>query len=344
MNKLTKKTFCILLLICSLLLCSCGAQQAAEVKNEVSVLIIPHFEVGEMVGDAAGEAQYFYEKYLQGSEEYTTTEGTVIYYNPDNKVAMCIPGYGKTNTAIAETSVFSDLRFDFSNAYVVSPGCAGGAVGTTVFGDVVLETAICDFDLGHSVDSTELKDSNSPTWFHDVSFDTMDCKVMNQELINKIYDLTKDIKLSTTEIAKATLERNFTGEEWINREPQVIKGTSVTSDNYWKGEIEHQRALDIVNTYDCTDPYALTEMEDIVTASVCERFGLLDRLIIMRGSVNVDVFVDGNFPEMLWDTTIDWSEGIDQENEETLDIFNPAMENIFKVGEIVIDAILENTL
>ena len=344
MKKYTKQFISLILILCALCLASCGQAQPEVLTKKVDVLIVPHFEIGELSGDAAGEAQLFYEKYLTSSEEYQTTAGATIYYNPENKVAMCIPGYGKTNTSIALTSVLSDERFDFLTSYVVSPGCAGGAAGYTVFGDVVLETAICDYDLGHSVDSTELKDPNSPTWFHDVSFDTMGYKVLDENLINKAYDLAKDTKLSTTEIAKATLERNFSGEEWINREPKVLKGTSITSDNYWKGEVAHKQALDIVSCYGCKDPYALSEMEDVATASVCERFGLLDRLVIMRGSVNVDVFVDGGFPEQLWDETFDWSEGVAEENAETLDIFTPAMENIFAVGEKIIDAILNNTL
>lgn len=345
--KITKKVFSLLIIISILLTCACGQNQQAQVNSEakeVSVLILPHFEIGEMAGDVIGEAQLYYEEYLMNAEEYTTSDGTIIYYNPENKVAMSIPGYGKVNTAIAETAVLSDERFDYSKAYVFSTGCAGGAAGYTVFGDVVLETAVCDFDLGHSIDSTELSLEGSPTWFHDVSFDTMDSKKFNKALLEKAYDLTKDIKLQTTEIAKATLERNFAGEEWINREPQVIKGTATTSDNYWKGEIEHQRALDIVSYYGCEDPYALTEMEDMTTANVCERFGLLDRLVIIRGSVNVDVFIDDAFPEKLWDESFNWIEDVSESNEETLDIFTPAMENIFAVGKTIIDAMLNESL
>lgn len=313
-------------------------------SNKVNVLIIPHFEIGELTGDAPGEAQYFYEKYLLASTEYKTKEGASLYYNPENKVAMCIPGYGKVNTAIVETAVLSDERFDYSNAYVVSPGCAGGATGLTIFGDVVLETAICDFDLGHSIDSKELSNVNSPTWFHDVSFDTMDKKVLNEDLVAKAYEITKDVKLETTSIAKACLERNFGGENWINREPKVLKGTAVTSDNYWKGLTAHQKALDIVSYYKCEDPYAISEMEDVVTAAVCERFGLLDRLVIIRGSVNVDVFIDGNTPEKLWDESFVWIDSVHDENEETLDIFAPAIRNIFAVGEKIIDAMLSKSL
>ena len=36
----------------------------------VKVLLLPKFEIDEMAGDFPGEAQYYYEQYLMGAEEY----------------------------------------------------------------------------------------------------------------------------------------------------------------------------------------------------------------------------------------------------------------------------------
>ena len=338
--KITKKILSVLLIISVLFTCACGQNQQAQVTSEikeVSVLILPHFEIGEMSGDVVGEAQLYYEEYLMGSEEYTTSDGSIVYYNPENKVAMCIPGYGKVNTAISETSVFSDERFDFSNSYIFSTGCAGGAAGYTVFGDVVLETAVCDFDLGHSIDSTELSLEGSPTWFHDVSFDTMDSKKFNKALLDKAYDLTKDIKLQTTEIAKATLERNFAGEEWINREPKVIKGTAITSDNYWKGEFSHASAKKQADVYRLPGGYSATEMEDIAVCNAAARFGLSRRVIGIRGVVDMDVFMNGASAHEVFTAG---AGGISQEDSlESADIFPTAMKNVAAVITAVIEGL-----
>ena len=48
------------------------AEEAAAraVPLPVKVLLLPKFEVGEMSGDFPGEAQYYYEQYLMGAEEY----------------------------------------------------------------------------------------------------------------------------------------------------------------------------------------------------------------------------------------------------------------------------------
>lgn len=44
-------------------------------KDKVKVLIIPKFEVGGITDDAPGEAQYYYEEFCQGGEEYEMNDG-----------------------------------------------------------------------------------------------------------------------------------------------------------------------------------------------------------------------------------------------------------------------------
>ena len=61
----------------------------------------------------------------------------------------------------------------------------------------------------------------------------------------------------------------------------------------------------MAKTYKCEDPYAITEMEDIAIAQAVQRFGLLDRLIILRVAVNLDVFPGDTTPEMLWSPETD---------------------------------------
>jgi len=51
----------------------------------------------------------------------------------------------------------SDERFDFSDAYILSTGCAGSAEGYGIMGDVFVITAAADYDLA-SEDSEESVD------------------------------------------------------------------------------------------------------------------------------------------------------------------------------------------
>ena len=336
-----KKIVIILLALMMLVLCGCGGAESMPVK----LLIVPHFEIDEMSGDFPGEAQLFYEEYLNGCDVYETASGTTVYYNPKNGVAMYMTGVGKVNSAMTMTSVLSDERFDFSQAYILSPGCAGGAKGYSIFGDVVLITAACDYDLGHTVDGqTAGTPESGAVWFHDSDFDHIGCKVLNESLMDQVYTLTKDIELDTTDIAVRTLERNFPGEEWTQRDAKVLRGTTITSDNYWKGEQEHERAAQIVDFYQVPDPYAITEMEDLAGACAAEHFGMLDRLIILRCNVNADVFLNEDTPQSLWGDRADYYSTVSDDNAETLDIFEPAMRNTFKVGKVIADAILNGEL
>ena len=63
------------------------------------------------------------------------------------------------------------------------------------------------------------------------------------------------------------------------------------------------------------------------------------RYIIIRDSVNVDVFTDGMTPETLWGPGSD-DDIASGGGEQFVDILPVAMENNFKVGKVIIDAIL----
>ena len=119
-----------------------------------------------------------------------------------------------------------------------------------------------------------------------------------------------------------------------------MRGTSVTSDNFWKGRYDHQNALLITDTYSCSDPYAITEMEDIAVEQAVKRVGMLDRLIILRAGVNMDVFPDGVTPEKLWGPVSE-DDIASGDSMESVDIFETAMHNCFSVGKVLIDAVLD---
>ena len=151
---------------------ACTAAADPAEKIPIRVLILPKFEVGSMSGDFPGEAQLYYEKYLAGGEEYEVpyaAEGCRLYVK--DGVALCTLGMGKLRAALNTAAVLSDDRFDFSDAYIFSVGCAGSAVGTTVMGDVVVASAAVDYDLGHRADARELSDPDALTWFHEEEFD-----------------------------------------------------------------------------------------------------------------------------------------------------------------------------
>ena len=317
-----------------------AAGTAETGRLPVSVLILPKFEVGEMSGDFPGEAQYYYERYLEGGSTYEIAggaEGSLLYYK--DGIALYVTGMGKLNAALSTAAVLSDRRFDFSQAYILSTGCAGSSYGTSVMGDVFVITAAVDYDLGHHADIREMAEDSAATWFHDPDFDDTAAVKLNAELTGQVWNLVKDIRVETTEVTRRYMSAAFDGAEWAVRDPKVLRGTTVTGDNYWKGRYGHANALKMVQVYGCADPYATTEMEEIGIALAVRRMGMLDRLIVLRGSVNMDVFMLGATPESLWNPDDPALHLASESNVEAADIFATAMKNIFTVGSAVIDAV-----
>ena len=318
---------------------------SVEEPEKIEVLILPKFENGEMGGDFPGEAQYYYEEYLEGGEEYDVVGGFPGHklYVKDG-VALYVTGMGKINTAMSLNSILLDPRFDFSDCYFISTGCAGSATEYSVMGDVFVITAAIDYDLGHHADPREMENPDAPTWFHDASYDSSSYKLLDQNLMDSIYALVKDVELETTDKTRAFMAYTFDNADWAVRDPKVLRGTTVTADNYWKGEYDQQNARAMCEVYGAPDPFALSEMEDVALAVVLDRFGLLDRYIIIRDSVNMVVFMNGVTPESLWDPARSSDSLSDEDSIEAADIFATAMENNFKVGSVVVDAILDGTL
>ena len=332
-------------LLCAALLSSCGG---GSKQTKLKVIIIPKFEIGEMTGDFPGEAQLFYEGYCAGCEEAKIPHmpaGSHFYVNEENSVGLLVTGSGKTPAALSLMAVLSSDLYDYSDAYIVSVGCAGGSAGNSTLGDVILVTAACDYDLGHHVDAHEKERSDSPVmWFPDDSFGDYECRILNPELCEKAYEMIRDCPLQTTELSETVMAANFPDYEEEEILPAVRKGTALTGDNYWKGIYGHETADFIAEYYGCPDPYMATEMEEIAIANTAACYDLLDRIISLRVIVNMDVFLNGATPESTWGVYDRFSKKVESENSETLDIFEPAMHNLYDTGAVVIDALLEGSL
>ena len=336
-----KKLFFIVLAFALMTICAVSLAEEAvsqALPLPVKVLLLPKFEVGEMSGDFPGEAQDYFEHYFTEADEYDLPYGSgKLYYQ--NGITMCVLGMGKINAALGTMAILSDNRFDFSKAFIISTGCAGSSSGNTVMGDVFLITAAVDYDLGHHADARELTDPEGTTWFPDADFVDAAVVRLNPELMDKVYALVKDAPVETTEVTRNFMRAAFDGADWAVRDPQVLRGTTVTGDNYWKGQYGHLNALRMVEVYQCPDPYVTTEMEEVAIAQTTERMGMLDRLIIIRGSVNMDAFMLGTTPESLWGNA-DAITLASEESVEAADIFETAMRNNFNVSRMIIDQIL----
>ena len=346
-----KKTLALLiaalLIVTSVFVSSCsstdtGTEEKDSGAVKLKAIIVPKMELGEMSGDFPGEAQLFYEKYCPGTEETRVPhmpESAHFYVNKENGVGILVTDSSKTAASLSLMAILSCEEYDHSEAAIVSVGCAGGSKGYSRPGDVVLITAVCDNELGHEADVREMEDKNADiTWFHDDSYDDFSYKEFDGKTLEKAYEMTKDCKLRTTEKTDRVMAENFPGEDWALRRPAVIKGSSVSGDDFWKGEYGHKNAEFITEYYNCQDPYAVTEMEEISIANAAACYGILDHVVSFRVIVNMDVFLKGETPEGLWKETKGYNDKVKKDNSETLDIFEQAMHNLFDTASIVIDA------
>ena len=307
--------------------------------EKIKVLILPKFVLGEEASEKTGEMKLYYEKFFEGAKTLEVRGNAYPLFVKD-KMAMCLSGMGKVSSALTLSAVLSDPRLDFSDSYILSTGCGGGACGYATMGDVVIASAVVDLDIGHTADIRDMEDKEkTATWFVDESFSNLGFTIMDKSLVDRVYEITKDIALDTTDRTMDILSKEFPGQKWAQRRPAVIKGTSVTSDNYWKGEYYHANAVKAVTEYGCPDPYAVSQMEDAAIAAAAKRFGMLGRTICIRDIVNTDVFLFGDTPEKLWSTSF-YESIAAEESSEFLDIFEVARENNFKVGSAIAEALM----
>ena len=321
-----------------------GCGTSTEKKPEMRALIIPKFEIDEMAGDFPGEAQLFYENYCMGCNDIEIPhlpEGAHFYFNDDNGVGILVTNEGKTSSSLSLSALLSSDMYDFSNTYIVSVGCSGGSVEETIYGDVVLITAACDGDLGYYADNSDKEVKDDVLWYPDTSLGTYTHEFLNPELCENVYQMVKDCPLQTTEKSEKIFAESFGKENMAHEKPMVLKGTTLTSDRYWKGNTGHTTANYIAEYYNCPDPYMATEMEEMAIMSTADSFGMLDRVISLRVVVNMDMFLSFQTPEKLWGGHGTFADNVQEDSTETLDIFEPAMQNLYDVGSIVIDDILD---
>ena len=138
--------------------------QAVAGQEKIKVLLLPKFEIGTLDDGKVGEGELLYKEYCEGGEAYDiagSLSGSKLYVK--DGVALYVTGMGKVNAATSLTSILNDSRFDFSDTYIISVGCAGSAIEYGTMGDVFIITSAVDYDLGHKADVREMTNSDSET-------------------------------------------------------------------------------------------------------------------------------------------------------------------------------------
>ncbi len=319
MDKFKRSLFGALLTV-MVLVSSTFAGEPVKVK----VLVMAMFEIGENTGDFAGEFQHWYEGYLMKNQPYDVLGAPYPLFVADSGVAGIVTGMGKAQAAATLTAILKDPRFDFSDSYFITSGCAGASPERSTLGSVVWCDAAVDYELGHSWKQSDGL-PGEPTFMVMDDFRDAGYIPLNRALAQKAYDLTKSVELSDDE--KAVAYRALYPQDSANAAPSVQMGVSVTSDAYWHGKASAETADYVCSQYEA-GTYMITQMEDSAFAAVLRRFGYLNRYMVLRDVVNFD----RPHPGQTVKESLAASSGG----------FSIGMTNGFKVGSVVVDHILAN--
>lgn len=263
--------------------CSASSIFAQE-PVRIRALVMAMFEIGENSGDFAGEFQHFYDGYFHDGAVYDIKGASNPLFVADSGVAGIVTGVGKARAAATLTSVISDPRFDFGDAFFITCGCAGASPERSTLGAVVICDALVDYELGHGWKESD-GITGEPTFMAMDDLKDAGYIALNGKLAEKALAVCAPVELTDCEEARAY--RSLYPQKAAGEAPSIQRGVSVTGDSYWHGAGSASTADHICSLYGA-GTYMVTQMEDNAFAQVLRSFGYLDRYLVVRDVVNFD--------------------------------------------------------
>ena len=199
---------------------------------------------------------------------------------------LCVAtiGEGKANAAASMSAILDDPALDFHQAYFLTSGIAGVSPQTGTLGFAAWARWVVDWDLGHHLGP----DAAPGVPFGYLPYDDQHTNVfrLNEALVTKAYELTKNLPLSDSAEAAAS-RTHFPGQ--AGRKPFTAICDTVTGDDYWTGAQQSQEAQYITSIWTKNQgTYCTTQMEDNATATVLDRHGFFSRYLSLRTASDFD--------------------------------------------------------
>ena len=330
-----------------------GTLSAKAVPTEVSgklpipikVVVVSMVESGAVSGDRPGEFQFWVERMpLDISLPFPAGEYE-LRLNKDGVLGMCTGG-GIPNATASVMALGFDERFDFSQAYWLVAGIAGGDPEDMSLGSAAWANFVIDGDLLFEIDAREIPED----WPYGIvplggkkpakvaadlltgwTVDTIKYQ-LNSQLVNWAYETSKDVKLPQSPASMA-FGQQFSSTPNAMKAPFVTKGDTLSSSTYWHGNRLNEWANDWVKLYSAGQGnFMTTNMEDSGTLTALRRLARvgrvdMDRILVLRTASNFTVPPPGK--AATWSATADYP-----------DDGRPALEAAYHVGRVVVDAIV----
>ncbi|MGV6818474.1 MAG: hypothetical protein ACWA44_14545 [Thiotrichales bacterium] len=259
----------------SLTLTACSTNaikpETAAAPQEVKMVVVTMFEVGEDTGDTAGEFQLWKERQKLDKKYEFDNSFHDLYFNEETGVLGMVTGIGTAKSASAVMALGLDPRFDLSKAYWLVAGISGIDPEDASVGSAAWAEYLVDGDLAHEIDAREIPEDWTTGYFARYTkrpYDpnkpepTGEMFHINPELTEWAYQLTKDIDLGDSETLKR-VRSAYKGYPNAQKPPFVLKGDNLAGMTYWHGKILNEWANNWVDYWtEGKGEFVTSAMED----------------------------------------------------------------------------------
>ena len=308
----------------------------------VRVVVVAMFEVGDDTGDQPGELQYWVERdHLD--KVYPLRAGYhAVRMNKEGEMAV-LTGQGTAHAASTIMALGLDPRFDFSHAYWLIAGIAGGSPDRISLGSAAWARWVVDGDLGYEIDPREMPQEWSTGYIplrktrpFEKPSAPLDGQVyeLNSGLTQWAYNLTRNVPLGDPGALKEIRTR-FDGAA-ADRPPFVSIGDEISSSTYWHGKLSDSWATEWVSYFTGgKGQFTTTAMEDTGTLQSLKylaQAGRVDwqRILVLRTVSNFDQQPRG----------VSAAESLAHQRIGTYSAYLPSLEAAYSVGHAVVSELL----
>ena len=308
----------------------------------VKVVVIAMFEIGQDTGDQPGELQFWVERdHLD--KVYPLPAGYhAARMNSSGEMAI-LTGQGTAHAAATIMALGLDPRFDFSHAYWLIAGIAGGSPDRISLGSAAWARWVVDGDLGYEIDPREMPQDWSTGYVplrktrpFEPPAAPLDGQVyqLNAGLTQWAYDFTRNTSLVDPDALKEIRAR-FDGAA-AQRPPFVTLGDEISSSTYWHGKLSDAWASEWVSYFTAgKGQFATTAMEDTGTLQSLKylaQAGRVDwqRILVLRTVSNYDQQPRGTSA----------ADSLAHQRIGTYSAYLPSLEAAYTVGHAVVNELL----
>jgi len=278
-----------------------SAVSFAETKPiPVKVVVVAMFEVGEDTGDKPGELQYWVERDHLDQVYPLAAAYHAARMNANGEMAI-LTGQGTAHAASTIMALGLDPRFDFSHAYWLIAGIAGGTPDHISLGSAAWARWVVDGDLGYEIDPREIPSDWTTGYVplrkakpYEPPAAPLEGQVyeLNSSLAEWAFNLTRTVPLADTDKLKEI--RSHFDSAAAQRPPFVTMGDEISSSTYWHGKILDAWAAQWVPYFSGgKGVFVTTAMEDTGTLQSLQFLANakrvdLNRVMILRTVSNFD--------------------------------------------------------